>query len=94
MNDLAVLPGAKFLVPDSGDKVDSGIGLSSRPAIAKLCTITLYIGWQAMLESTTYIPPFKDYEFGFWCRNVFIEWRNFKSRGRKTNREVVIKRKT
>jgi hypothetical protein len=41
-----------------------------------------------MPESTTYIPLFRDYEFGFWCRNVFIEW---KSSNRKTNREVVIK---
>ncbi len=42
MNDLDVLPGAIFLVPDLGDKVDSGIGLSSRPA-----RCPGYIGWQA-----------------------------------------------
>jgi hypothetical protein len=38
-NTVTVSAVAKFIVPDRGDKVDSGIGLSYRP-VEILCTIT------------------------------------------------------
>ncbi len=46
-----------------GDIVESGIGLSYRPANI------LYVAWRA--STTTYaranfIPPVRDYEFGYW----------------------------
>jgi len=48
---------AKFLVPDWGDIVNSGIGLSYRPA--NLCSLAgLYDN--PMPDSTTYIPPVRD----------------------------------
>jgi hypothetical protein len=51
-----------FIVPDLGDKVDSGIQWSYRPARLQ------YIGWQA--GTTTQCrcqlyPPFREYEFRY-----------------------------
>ncbi len=46
---------AKFIVPDWGDKVNSGIGLSYRTArpVRQPCA------------GVNYIPPVKDYEFSY-----------------------------
>jgi hypothetical protein len=58
---MHIYPVAKFIVSDWGDKVDSGRGLSYRPA-------RLHIGWQAgktpLCRSQLY-PPVSDYEFGY-----------------------------
>ncbi len=55
-------PVAKFIVPDWGDKVDSGIGLSYLPATARLP-----IGWQAgttaLCRSQTFLPEYARQHF-------------------------------
>jgi hypothetical protein len=68
-------PVAKFIVPDWEEKVDSGIGLSYRPA-ARL------LGWPAGVNYNQ--PPFRDYEFG--CSTIvpfgvslFFEVKTFKT---------------
>jgi hypothetical protein len=51
-------PVAAFIVPDRGDKVGSGIGLSYRQ----------YKGWQAVMTTlcrSQLYPPFRDYAFGY-----------------------------
>ncbi len=53
---------AKFIVPDGGDKVDSGTGLTYTGPPG-------YIGWQARATTTLcrsqLYPPVRVYEFGF-----------------------------
>jgi hypothetical protein len=54
---LVLQPVVKFIVPDWGDKVDSGMGLSHGPA-------RLHIGWQAGTTTLCWsqlYPPFWDY---------------------------------
>ncbi len=53
---------AKFIVPDWGDKFDSEIWLSNRPA--SLCSLSGRY-YNPMPESTSVYPPFRDYEFGY-----------------------------
>jgi hypothetical protein len=55
-SDPAERPVAKFIVPDWGDKVDSGIGLSYRPA-------RLLAGGsvQQRYDGVNFIPPVRDY---------------------------------
>ncbi len=63
---------AKFIVPDLGDKVDSGIGLSYRPAY-----IALPAGTATLCRSQLY-PPIRDYEFGYYETGywmlVLVSW--------------------
>ncbi len=59
---ISIRPVAKFIVPDREDKVDSGIGLSHRPA--SICRLPgLYIVQQPY-AGVNFIPPVRDYEFG------------------------------
>ncbi len=54
---------AKFIVPDGGDKVDSGMVLSYRP--------TRLHGRQAGTTTdcrSQLYPPFRNYEFGYWSQ--------------------------
>jgi hypothetical protein len=59
-------PVAKFIVPDWGDIVDSGIGFSYRPA--GLCSLA------GRYVRVDFIPPVIDYEFGYkrvLARNMY-----------------------
>jgi hypothetical protein len=61
-------PVSKFIVPDWGDIVDSGIGLSyGSPG---------YIGRQGRYRTTLcrsqLYPPFRDYEFGYFRFNHWV----------------------
>ncbi len=50
---------AKFIVTWMGDIVDSGLGLSYRPAS---------VDWRAVQQhcaGVTFIPPVRNYEFGY-----------------------------
>ncbi len=67
-------PVAKFIVPDRGDKINSGIRLSYRPA--KLRTVhrlaSKYDNHRqpyAGSRSQQY-PPVRDYEFGYWINQT------------------------
>jgi hypothetical protein len=54
---------AKFIVPDLGDRVTSGIGFSSRPA-----RLHKYIGRRAGMTTlcrSQLHPPVRNYEFGY-----------------------------
>jgi hypothetical protein len=55
-------PVAKFMIFDWGDKVDSDSDSDSP-------TPPGYIGWQAVTTTSyagvNFIPPFRDYEFGY-----------------------------
>ncbi len=54
-----MIPVGKFIVPDQGDKVDYGIGLSYLPV--RLHTV----GWRAgRTTRANFILPVRDYEFG------------------------------
>ncbi len=56
-------PVARILVPDWGDRFDSGIGLSYRPA--RLHRLTGR--YDNPIPASTLYPPFRDYEFGYSC---------------------------
>ncbi len=64
----------KFIVPDWGDKVDSGMGLSYRPArlhrlAGRYDNPMPYVAWRAgtttLCRSQLY-PLGRDYEFGYY----------------------------
>jgi hypothetical protein len=57
---------AKFIVPEWGDKVDSGTGLSYRPANLS----SLAARYNPMPES--FIPPVRDYEFGYFMSTYVL----------------------
>jgi hypothetical protein len=54
---------AKFIVPDSVDKVASGIGLLYRPARLHIGSLGCQAGTTILCRSQLY-PPDMDYEFG------------------------------
>ncbi len=60
---------AKFIVSDWGNKVDSGIGLSYRPATLHRLAGRYDNPMPALQQSyagVNYIPPVRDYKFGHW----------------------------
>jgi hypothetical protein len=65
MQRVDTLSIAKFIVPDRGDKVDSGIlhvGLSYR--LARLHRLAGR--YDNPMPGVNYIPPVRDYEFVYW----------------------------
>ncbi len=61
----ATSPVAKFIVPDWGDKTNSGIDLLYRPArLHRLAS-----RYDNTVPESTIYPPFRDYEFGY-CSTI------------------------
>ncbi len=60
-------PAAKFIVPDGGNKVNSGVGLSYWP--------TRLHGWRAGTTTpwrSQLYRPVRDYEFGYWSVCILL----------------------
>jgi hypothetical protein len=86
---------AQLIVPDWGDKVDYGIGLSYRHVG--------YIGWRAGTTTQCYsrlYPPARDYGFGYCCERSSIRrwycidhgWHRMDEDAKRSSRPCVLVR--
>jgi hypothetical protein len=84
------LTGAEFIVPDWGDKVNSGIGLSYRPARLN----RLMARYNNHMSELTMYPPVWNYEFGLCVKisrgKIVVVWMSAASLRKTRSHHCIV----